>query len=205
MIRLRTGFTMSTHWHSALPPYDIDPRSQPFYPSDRSSLSSSQTGDPLAVVIPPSPSPSSTSSLCTQHRYALRGTKGNVRPCLSLLLTSRSPKPEFLPLFVGKDIISGVVELDISKPETIREVRITVCLFSFTSMWESSNSLEAQGRVYPPYPRIEHLSRYVTDPGKTIGETLWGIFLSIQIRFPRRCYYLRVQLGHDIPCSAEVS
>lgn len=107
---------------SASSPSDISPTSQPFYPSDHPSTFS-QTGAPSALT------PSPTSSLCTQHRYTLRGTKGNVRPWLSLLLNSRSPKPELLPLFVGKDTISGIVELDLSKPETIREMRITVGLF----------------------------------------------------------------------------
>jgi len=41
-------------------------------------------------------------------------------------MNSRSPKPEYLPMFIGKDIISGVVELDLAKPETIREVKVTV-------------------------------------------------------------------------------
>jgi hypothetical protein len=119
---------MSSHSksHSIFPSYDISPTSQPFsgYVCDHPSVSSSQTGAPLALT-----SSSPTSTLCTQHRFTLGITKDNVRPWLSLLLTSRSPKPELLPLFVGKDIISGVVELDLSKPETIRDVRITVGLF----------------------------------------------------------------------------
>ncbi|KAH9052920.1 hypothetical protein EDB83DRAFT_1179253 [Lactarius deliciosus] len=89
---------------------DFNPWNQPFCP---------QTSVP-STVAPPSPTP----CLGTKHQYALRGTKGNVRPWLSLILASRSPKPELLPLFVGKDVISGAVELDLPKPETIREVRI---------------------------------------------------------------------------------
>jgi hypothetical protein len=108
--------------YSSIPPYHINLTSRPFYHSDHLSVCSPKTGSPSALT------PASTSSLRTQHRYTLRGTKNNARPWLSLFLTSRSPKPEFLPLFVGKDAVSGVVELDLSKPETIRDVKITVSL-----------------------------------------------------------------------------
>jgi len=41
-------------------------------------------------------------------------------------VSSHSPKSELLPLFIGKDYISGTVELDLAKPETVREVEVTV-------------------------------------------------------------------------------
>jgi hypothetical protein len=73
---------------------------------------------------------SSPSPLRTQHRYCLTNGndngKGNDQPWLTLLVSSRSPKQKFLPLFIGKDTISGVVELDLAKPETVREVKVTV-------------------------------------------------------------------------------
>jgi hypothetical protein len=83
---------------------------------------------------------SSISSICSQHRYCLWNGNGNDngkgkgkgrgsdQPWLTLLMSSRSPKPEFLPLFVGKDSISGTVELELAKPETVREVKVTVCV-----------------------------------------------------------------------------
>ena len=114
-----TGFSMSSS--SSIPPYHVNLTSRPFCHSAHPSVFSTQTS------APPDLTPASKSSLCTQHRFTLRGTKENARPSLSLLLTSRSPKPEFLPLYVGKDVISGVVELDLSKRETIREVKIMVC------------------------------------------------------------------------------
>ena len=71
----------------------------------------------------------STSSLRSQHRYSLTNGKGKStdQPWLSLLVSSRSPKPNFLPLFIGNDSISGTVELDLAKPEAVREVKVTVC------------------------------------------------------------------------------
>ena len=93
-------------------------------------------------VPPPSPAQSQfssspgglsspTSSLRSQHRYSLtngKGGKGNEQPWLTLLVSSRSPKPNFLPLFIGNDSISGTVELDLAKSETVREIKVTVCV-----------------------------------------------------------------------------
>ena len=103
-------------------------------------LSASQ-GSPFSLIFsnqdtqsPPSPagSSSSTSSIRTQHQYCLtigKG-KGNDRPWLTLRVNSRSPKSKLLPLFIGKDPISGIVELELIKPETVREVKVTVRVVS---------------------------------------------------------------------------
>ena len=73
---------------------------------------------------------SASSPLRTQHQYCLTNGndngKGNDQPWLTLLVSSRSPKQKCLPLFIGKDTISGTVELDFAKPETVREVKVTV-------------------------------------------------------------------------------
>jgi hypothetical protein len=75
---------------------------------------------------------SSTSPIRTQHQYCLTDGKGkgNDRPWLTLRVKSRSPKSKLLPLFIGKDSISGVVELELAKPETVREVKVTVRVVS---------------------------------------------------------------------------
>jgi hypothetical protein len=88
---------------------------------------------PLSLTQLPSPgSPSSTSSIRTQHQYGLTHGKGkgNDRPWLTLRVSSRSPKSKLLPLFIGKDSISGIVELELAKPETVREMKVTVRLIS---------------------------------------------------------------------------
>lgn len=74
----------------------------------------------------PAGSSSSTSSMLTQHQYCLSNGKGRDRPWLTLRVRSRSPKSKFLPLFIGKDSISGTVELEFAKPETVREMKVTV-------------------------------------------------------------------------------
>jgi hypothetical protein len=68
----------------------------------------------------------------SRHRYCLTNGKGkgNDQPWLTLLVSSRSPKPKLLPFFIGKDTISGIVELELAKPETVREVKVTVCVVS---------------------------------------------------------------------------
>lgn len=102
--------------------FDRDTPFSPFFPKEDAPASSSQT---------PLPSPgdlSSSTSIRTRHRYCLTGGKGkgNHKPWLTLLVNSRSPRPKSLPLFIGKDAISGTVELDLPKPETVREVKVTV-------------------------------------------------------------------------------
>ena len=79
-------------------------------------------------LLSPASLHSSSSSARSQHQYCLTNgnVKGQDRPWLSLLLSSRSPKSEYLPMFIGKDAISGTVELDLTKPENIREVVVTV-------------------------------------------------------------------------------
>jgi len=104
--------------------FDRESPFSPLYFKD-SLASNSQTH----LLSPASFSPS-TSPLRSEHRYCLMNGKGkgDDRPWLTLFVNSRSPKPNFLPFFVGKDAISGTVELDLEKPETIREVKVTVCV-----------------------------------------------------------------------------
>jgi hypothetical protein len=103
-------------------------------------------------------SSSSTSPIRSEHRYCLTKGKGNDRPFLTLLVSSRSPRPKFLPLFIGKDSISGTVELDLEKPETIREVKVTVCVVFPLPHCNRLTVKLAQGRDNPLHPRIGYLS-----------------------------------------------
>jgi hypothetical protein len=86
---------------------------------------------------------SPSSSARSQHQYRLTNgnVKGKDRPWLSLLLSSRSPKSEYLPMFIGKDAISGRVELDLTKPENIREVVVTVGVFLVMSTLSPYNQV----------------------------------------------------------------
>ena len=74
--------------------------------------------------------PSAGSTIRTEHLYSLTNGKGksNDEPWLLLMMTSRSPRSEYLPLYIGKDTIAGKVELKLTKPENIREVLVTVCV-----------------------------------------------------------------------------
>ena len=101
-------------------------------------LSKVDTAVTRSHVSLPSPAASlvhSPSSSRSQHHYCLTNGNGKRqdRPWLSLHLSSRSPKSEYLPMFIGKDAISGTVELNLTKPENIREVIVTVCAFSVIS------------------------------------------------------------------------
>ena len=101
---------------------------------------------------------SSTSHIRSEHRYCLTKGKGNDRPFLTLLVGSRSPRPTFLPLFIGKDSISGTIELEPEKPETIREVKVTVCVVFPFHYGNRLNVKLAQGRDSTSPPRIAYLS-----------------------------------------------
>jgi hypothetical protein len=85
---------------------------------------------PTQLPSPAGSSSSTSSILRTKHRYCLTNGKGegDDQPWLSLSVSSRSPKSKFLPLFIGKDSIPGIVELELAKPETVREVKVTVCV-----------------------------------------------------------------------------
>ena len=110
----------------------VDPsRGSPFQPP----LAKEDTPSPSLNQFPPSSSScssSSTSSIRTQHQYCRTNGKGkdNERPWLTLQVSSRSPKSKLLPLFIGKDSISGRVQLELVRPETIREVKVTVRVLS---------------------------------------------------------------------------
>ncbi|KAN0132860.1 hypothetical protein V8E53_009225 [Lactarius tabidus] len=164
-----------------IPPYHINLTSQPFYHSDRPSVSSPKTGPPSALT------PASTSSLRTRHRYTLRGTKDNARPWLSLVLTSRSPKPEFLPLFVGKDTVSGVVELDLPKPETIRDVKIMLKGESTHLAQESNTFIELSKTLAKPSGklsgRISYSFSFVLPNDITIHESNWAMVYPVPPKF----------------------
>ncbi|KAF8271169.1 hypothetical protein EI94DRAFT_1797338 [Lactarius quietus] len=172
---------MSTHLASL--PYHIAPTSRPFHHHDHPSVSSSQTGPLLPLSLP-----SRTSSLNTQHRYTLQGTKGKLRPWLSLVLTSRSPKPEFLPLFLGKDTISGSVDLDLPKPETIREVRITIKGESTHLAQESITFLERSHTVVARPSgklsgRLSYPFKFVLPDDVTIHESNWAMVYPVPPKF----------------------
>lgn len=105
-----------------------------------------QLGSPFSLLLSKDGSPSppltkspsstrssfSTSAKRTEHQYCLTNgkRKGNDRPWLTLCVSSRSPKSKLLPLFIGNDSISGRVELEFDKPETVREVKVTVRVVS---------------------------------------------------------------------------
>lgn len=112
--------------------YSLEKRSldtePPFASPFVSKVDTAVTRDHVSLHSPAASLDSSSSSARSQHQYCLtnRNVKGQDRPWLSLLLSSRSPKSDNLPMFIGKDAISGTVELDLTKPENIREVVVTV-------------------------------------------------------------------------------
>ena len=59
-----------------------------------------------------------------EHRYALRDKNG--RDWLSFRVQSRAANPEHMPLFLEGDTIKGEVCLDLTKPETLKGLTITV-------------------------------------------------------------------------------
>lgn len=59
-----------------------------------------------------------------EHVYFLENNKG--RKWLSISVKSRSTSASSLPLYYEKDIITGRVELDLDKSETIKGVVVTV-------------------------------------------------------------------------------
>jgi hypothetical protein len=104
--------------------------------------------------------PSAGSTTRTGHQYSLTNGNGktNDKPWLLLMMTSRSPKSNFLPMFIGKDNIAGRVELELTKPENIREVIVTVCdTLQYTHLQPSHNYV-AQGRDDSSYRGTSYFS-----------------------------------------------
>jgi hypothetical protein len=117
---------------------DTEPPFRPFFSNADTAVSRSNVSLPSAASVP-----SPSSPIRCQHQYCLTNGngKGNDQPWLSLRLTSRSPKPEYLPMFIGKDTVSGTVELELTKPENIREVIVTVCVIFPPSLCVYHNHL----------------------------------------------------------------
>ena len=132
--------------------FDRESPFSPFYLKEDALASKSQT-NLLSTA-------SFSSPIRSEHRYCLtKGKgKGNDRPWLTLFVSSRSPKPKFLPLFIGNDSISGKVELDLEKPETIREVKVTVCVVFPLHHCNRLTIKLAQRRDDSFHPRIAYLS-----------------------------------------------
>lgn len=109
-----------------------DPPFAPYRHNVNTSVSHSQLSLPSTASIP-----SAGSTIRTEHLYSLtnRNGKAGEDPWLLLMMTSRSPKSEYLPMFIGKDTIAGKVELELTKPENIREVLVTVCVVFFPSSY----------------------------------------------------------------------
>jgi hypothetical protein len=105
--------------------------------------------------------PSLTSTVRSQHYYTLKSGRGSNRPWLTLILSSRSPRPRYLPMYIGKDDVSGSVELDLPKPENIRQVTVTVCVVSLFLIICTSQlpySPIAQGRDHSSHTRAKCFS-----------------------------------------------
>ena len=135
--------------------FDRESPFSPFYFKEDALASKSQTH-----LLSSASFSSSTSHLRSEHRYCLtKGKgKGNDRPWLTLFVSSRSPKPKLLPLFIGNDSISGTVDLNLEKPETIREVKVTVCVVFPLHHCNRLTAKLAQGRDDSFHPRIAYLS-----------------------------------------------
>ncbi|KAH9998859.1 hypothetical protein BJV74DRAFT_189666 [Russula compacta] len=117
----------------------------------------------------------------SQHQYCLMNNKGKGkgRPWLSLFVSSRSPKPEHLPMFIGKDSISGTIELELLKPETIREAKVTLKAEKIHSQ-ESCPFLEiSQTLIKHPQGKLSGKYSYpfsfVLPDDVTIDESNWAM------------------------------
>ena len=71
----------------------------------------------------------------SEHSYALETTKG--KKWLLLFVKSRSNDPKSLPIFYEKDIVSGRIELDLEKAETIKGLLVSVGNISGLLYWPS--------------------------------------------------------------------
>ena len=91
------------------PPYSLPARHYP-HPAIRSCTSASAS--------------TLSTSFQSQHRYSLDTKSG--KPWVSFTVHSHSPSSNLLPLFYEHDIITGSVFLDLTKPESIRDIDITV-------------------------------------------------------------------------------
>ncbi|KAH9972190.1 hypothetical protein BGW80DRAFT_1446134 [Lactifluus volemus] len=108
----------------ASPPHRIPDREtpfSPFYSGIDLSLTTSQASLNSQASVP-----SLSSDFRSQHRYTLTNGTGNDPPWLTLILTSRSPRTKYLPMFIGSDDIIGSIEIDLLRPESIREVTVTL-------------------------------------------------------------------------------
>jgi hypothetical protein len=98
--------------------------------------------EPPPYSLPPHLSPRRTISSCTptytsslstpfrtQHCYSL--DRSNRKPWVSLIIHSRSPSSNMLPLFYEHDVITGSVSLDLTKPDNIRDIDVTVSVSTF--------------------------------------------------------------------------
>jgi hypothetical protein len=105
--------------------------------------------------------PSLTSTVRSQHHFTLKSGRGSSRPWLTLMLSSRSPRPRYLPMYIGKDDITGTVELDLPRPESIRQVTVSVCVVSLPLIIRTSQlpyNPVVQGRGYSSHPRTKCFS-----------------------------------------------
>lgn len=70
-------------------------------------------------------SSSNTARAGSQHTLSLQDTKGF--KWLTLQVNSRAPTPTSLPIIYEGDVISGQVDFDVLKSESIKGISIKVC------------------------------------------------------------------------------
>ncbi|KAI0254027.1 hypothetical protein BJV78DRAFT_1280438 [Lactifluus subvellereus] len=163
-------------YHSAGRIPDLETPFSPFYSGVYISTSSSQAS--LA---------SPTSSARFQHHYTLISGKGDDRPWLTLVIASRLPRPKYLPTFIGSDEVSGSVELELTKPKNIREVKVTLKGETTQHAQEPHVFLEMSQILAQPAGKLlgkhSHPFRFVLPNEVTVDESNWAMVYPLPPRF----------------------
>ncbi|KIJ12780.1 hypothetical protein PAXINDRAFT_117723 [Paxillus involutus ATCC 200175] len=135
----------------------------------------------LPGYSPPLPPPSqsagssaNTAQAGSQHLSSLEDSKGY--KWLSLTVSSRAPNPASLPCFYQGDIISGQVDLDVLKSESIKAITIKVTAGTTLVGQEEDTFLKMEKELWTPSMPLPDGSK-VSKFGK--GKYLWPFSLAL--------------------------
>ncbi|KAF4596561.1 hypothetical protein EYR40_007742 [Pleurotus pulmonarius] len=102
----------------------------------------------LPVYTPSSPTSPTSQAARSEHVVSLQGSKGH--KWLSLYVNSRAATAASLPLLFQGDSVTGRVELDLQKEETIKAIVVSVLAGTTAVGQEESRFLQIDNQLWPP-------------------------------------------------------
>ncbi|KAH7903087.1 hypothetical protein BJ138DRAFT_1021168, partial [Hygrophoropsis aurantiaca] len=134
----------------------------------------------------------------TEHYVALETSLGSGQKWLHLSVNSRAANPTSLPAFYAGDVISGHVDMDVAKSESVKEITVKVTAGTISVGQGGQLFLNVEKLLWDPSMKLSDGST-VSKFGK--GQYSWPF----EINLPRTIEVVDQKMKKELPLPASVS